>query len=181
VIIENQPVPDWVKALPPNLRERPLDHRRKVPVPWMNEEPDGTPNFVLINEHIVRECGEKRLCGICGKPLDYWIAFVGGPISFANRAYSDPPFHRECARTAMTLCPHISRKVHRRVPDEKLPPMAYKSDGSVEEKPEFWVIGITRDFTMIPWGRGVLFRAATMKDAIVFGYDDEGHLKEVVR
>lgn len=177
--METQPVPDWVTSLPERLRDRPLDHRRKVPVPWMNENPDGTPNFVLINDRIVMECAEKHLCGICGKPLGYWIAFVGGPLSFANRAYTDPPFHRECAEAAMTLCPHISRKVHRRVPDEKLPEVAWKADGSVDEKPEFWVIGITRSFQMVPWGRGILFRTGTMKQAIVYGYDEQGHLQKV--
>jgi hypothetical protein len=169
-------VSDWTDAIPEKMKDLPRDERRKVPVPLMNEEPDGTPNFLVVSNDTVIGCGRDRCCGICGKPLDYWIAFVGGPISARNGAYTDPPFHRECAQAAMHFCPHINRRQHRRSPDEKMPEGSWKSDGAVEDKPAQWVIGLTRDYKMIPWGRGVLFRCS-VRHQLVYEYDDDGILQ----
>jgi hypothetical protein len=144
----------------------------------MNEEPDGTPNFMVVNNDIVARCGRDRLCGICGRPLSYWMAFVGGPISATNGVYSDPPFHKECALAAFRFCPHIARKVHRRTADEKMPDGSFKHVGAVEEKPAQWIIGLTRDYRILPWGQGQLF-LCRVRHRIVFEYDDAGNLQEL--
>ena len=167
---------DWTDAIPEKMKDLPRDERRKVPVPLMNEEPDGTPNFIVVNNDTVIGCGKDRCCGICGKPLDYWIAFVGGPISARNGAYTDPPFHRECAQAAMHFCPHLNRRQHRRSPDEKMPEGSWKSEGAVEDKPAQWIIGLTRDYKMIPWGRGVLF-TCNVRHRIAYEYDNDGKLQ----
>lgn len=167
---------DWTDNIPERMKDLPRDERRKVPVPLMNEEPDGTPNFMVVSNETVIGCGRDRCCGICGKPLDYWIAFVGGPISAANGAYTDPPFHKECAMAAMHFCPHINRRQHRRAPDEKMPEGSWKSEGAVEDKPAQWIIGLTRDYMMIPWGRGVLF-SCNVRHRIAYEYDERGQLQ----
>jgi hypothetical protein len=169
---------DWTDAIPERMKDLNLDYRRKVPIPIMNLKPDGEPNFMVVNNETVIRCGMARLCGICGKDLDYWIAFVGGPISAGNGAYTDPPFHVECAEAAMLYCPHLNRKVHRRAPDEKMPDGSWKSEGAVEEKPAQWIIGITRDYRMIPWGKGVLFKCS-VRHSRVYEYDEQGHLRKV--
>lgn len=164
--------------LPPRLAHRPFDEKRKVPVPYFNVMPDGTVNFTGINAQTVLKCAEERLCGICGEPLDYWIAFIGGPISLANRAYTDPPMHRECAEAAVKYCPHINRRVHRRTPDEKFDPDdTWYSTLGVMDKPAEWVIAITRSYDIVPHQGFIYFKAGTIKTALHFTYggDDRIH------
>lgn len=161
------------------LDKRPWDERRKVPVPLFNVMRDGSVNFTGINAQTVVNCGIDRRCGICGNDLDYWIAFIGGPVSLANRVYSDPPMHRECAEAAMTYCPHIRVRNHRRTPDEKQPDDSWASPAAVMEKPEEWIIALTRQYKMIPHGPGVLFRAATIKDTLRYRYSNAGLLERV--
>jgi hypothetical protein len=171
---------NWTDAIPEKMKDLALDHRRKVPVPLMNVLPDGdTYDFRVVSNSTVMECGRDHLCGICGKPLEYWIAFVGGPVSLKNGAYSDPPFHKECALAAMRFCPHINRKVHRRTSDEKMPDGTFYSELAVTEKPAQWIIGLTRSYRMIRHNQGVLFLAASMPHTIRFEYDEDGHLQEV--
>jgi hypothetical protein len=171
-------VSDWTDAIPEKMRDLDRDERRKVPIPVMNVNPAGEVNFMTVSNERVIQCGKVGLCGICGNPLDYWIAFVGGPLSAANGAYTDPPFHVECAEAAMEFCPHLARKVHRRTSDEKMPEGSWKSEGATEEKPAQWIIGITRDYRMIPWGQGVLFRCH-LRFRRVYEYDEQGNLQKV--
>jgi hypothetical protein len=110
--------------------------------------------------------------------LGYWIAFVGGPVSATNGAYTDPPFHRECAEAAMKLCPHLARKVHRRTRDEKMPADSFAPEGAIETKPPQWIIGLTRRYDMNPYGRGILFRC-NVRHWLVFEYDENGDLHAV--
>jgi len=169
---------DWTDEIPWRMRDLGRDERRKVPIPVMNLRPDGTPDFMVVNNDTVIQCGMARLCGICGTSLDYWIAFVGGPISAMNGAYTDPPFHVECAEAAMKFCPHLARKVHRRTDDEKMPDGSWKSEGAVEEKPAQWIIGLTRDYKMLPWGKGILFKC-NVRHRRTYEYDDNGLLRQV--
>jgi hypothetical protein len=104
------------------LTHRPLDERRAVPVPFFNVMGDGSVNFTGINAETVARCARERLCGICGEALDYWIAFIGGPVSYSTRTYSDRPLHLQCAEAAVRYCPHINRQVHRRTAEEKFDP-----------------------------------------------------------
>jgi hypothetical protein len=172
------PAVGWADALPEKMKHLARDERRKVPIPVMNVNPVGEVNFAVVSNEKVIQCGRDRECGICGKPLDYWIAFVGGPISAKNGAYSDPPFHKECAMAAMQFCPHLARKVHRRTADEKMPDGSWKSEGAVEDKPAQWIIGLTRDYTMLPWGKGVLFKC-NVRHRIAYEYDDKGNLQVI--
>jgi hypothetical protein len=160
------------------LAERPYDERRKIPVPYFNEMDDGTVNYTGINASTVLKCGKENLCGICSQPLDYWIAFIGGPISLANRTYADPPLHEECALAAIKYCPHINRKVHRPTPDEKYDAattwMAPQGD-----KPDEWIISITRSFQMVPFSGFVVFKTGTIARTLRFAYDESGHIQPV--
>lgn len=170
---------DWVAALPEHLRDRPVDERRKVPVPYMNTMTDGTVDFTGISAAKAYECGRERLCGICHKPLDYWIAFIGGPMSTANRTYTDPPFHGDCARAAMEFCPHIKVRNHRRTPEERRPEDSWASPNATPVKPGQWIIGYTRNYAIVRAGAGFVFHAASIHHRDTFMYDDDGNLKEV--
>jgi len=160
------------------LMDRPWDERRNIPIPWFNVmSEDETVNFTGIDFTKVLRCGLENLCGICGRDLDYWIAFVGGPISMHNRAYSDPPFHEDCAKFAMTACPHLARQVHKRSPEEKYGPDAWKAPEATLRKPEEWIIAVTRKFTMIPHAGGVVFKPAPIHHTHRYRYNEAGILE----
>lgn len=166
--------------IPPFLEHLPVDPRRKLPVPVINQYEHGT-DFTAINGRKVTELAQARACGICGKALDYWLAFIGGPISYGSRQYADPPMHPACAEFSFTACPHMAIGRARRATDNHLLTGATTADGFKLDKPQTWVMGITRSytFTMQPaQGGGVVpvFRAAPFKSAKAFAYDDGGHL-----
>ena len=166
--------------LHPYLRDRPFDERRKVPVPYMNVMGDGTVNFTGIDITKVYECGTNRLCGICSKPLDYWIAFIGGPVSYSTRMYSDPPMHKECALAAVEFCPHIRVKNHRRTPDEKMLDGGLGAlPGAVDTKPDEWIIAMVRDYTIVAHPPAFLFKTAAIKGESRFRYNEAGILEPV--
>lgn len=183
--MRREDVPDFLTHLP-------FDQRRGLPVPYMNQAypdgPDGPmrPDFTAIYGPAVMRCVRQRLCGICGKDLGYWAAFVGGPGSAASRLYSDPPFHPGCARYALTVCPHIVLPHHRRASAERVGRDAGLShDVSAPKnmstaRAQAWVVGITRSFAIHYDRSGYpVIKAAPFKRTRRFEYDEDGHLHEV--
>ncbi len=79
---------------------------RLVPfsVQWFN----GVPDFKVGNPIAIRRCVLNRLCGVCGAKMGKCITFIGGPLSIANRLFSDPAMHRQCALYALEVCPFLS-------------------------------------------------------------------------
>ena len=168
-------VPDFLAHLP-------FDDRRGLPVPYMNQHfPDGDEgtmrvDFTAIWAPGVMKCAQERWCGVCGKALGYWVAFVGGPRSAASRTYQDPPFHPSCADFAMGVCPHIVLPHHRRASDAR----AGRDAGSSGEagaprqavmgRAETWVLGVTRSYEMRFLDGYPVFRAAPFKQTRTFGY-----------
>lgn len=183
-----EPGPEPAQALPEGLAKRPVDPKRKLPIPVMNMRPsdlddwdsEKVADFTAIWAPTVIECGKKRLCGICGEPLGYWIAFLGGPKSAANRAYVDPPFHPSpCAVAALTLCPHIAIPHHKRAPDHRLAAETSVPAGFDASRTDEWVMGITRDYKMDVRPDSIVFRPAPFKRVRRFTYNDQGVLTEV--
>lgn len=128
------------------LAKRPLDPKRQLPVPFVQAiMPDGLADFRSIEATKVIEAARASLCGLCGKGLGLYAAFLGGPKSAANGTYGDPPMHEACADDATRLCPHIARpRVQRREASDT----AVTPDGFVEEKPPGWVMVITKHWNM---------------------------------
>ena len=92
--------------LPARLAARP--QWKGLPIPFfVTMRTDGTPDFKLVNEANRERCARERLCWVCGQTLDYWIVFVGGPLSWKNRLFLDGPLHPECAEASFTLCPFL--------------------------------------------------------------------------
>lgn len=167
-------------TVPTFLEHLPVDPRRKLPVPVMNQHATGTDFTAISGERVVK-AAQDRTCGICGKELGYWLAFIGGPISYRSRQYADPPMHPECAEASFTLCPHMAIGRARRATGTHLMTGATTPEHFGLDKPEVWVMGITRSYTysMQPAQGGgvvVVFRAAPFKDAKAFAYDDTGSL-----
>lgn len=167
--------------MPESIKRLPVDEKRGLPIPLMNQAPDGTHSFVAINARTVMRILEEKLCGICGEGLSFAAAFVSGPMSFQNRAYSDPPFHPACAEFAMTVCPHIvighaqratDNRVMREAGEVKLGP------GATLDKPQEWVIAIapTSETTAHFTREGLLIRCGKPTRRISYAYDESGKL-----
>ncbi len=132
----------------PRLATRPLDPKRKVPVPFAQVvTPDGLADFRSLDGVKVTQCAEEGLCGLCGQILldrqTRLLAFIGGQISAGSRHYSDPPMHVECAEDAMTLCPHIARPL---VARREANPASSTPEGTTQEKPKRWVMLVTDSY-----------------------------------
>lgn len=172
-------------VLPASLAERPLDSKTGFPIPFVNGFVDlvsgeEVGDFTAIQASRVIEAVTNRWCGLCGTPLEYWIAFIGGPKSFQGRTYLDPPMHPECAEFAVKTCPHISIQRHRRAPEERLSADTHVPNGFIEDKPSEWVVGITRDFSVrVLSGGGVVLIAAPWKRSRRYRYDETGVLVEI--
>ncbi len=129
----------------PRLALRPLDPKRKVPVPFAQLVlPDGLADFTQLDGELVVRCGNEGLCGLCGQSLVGGpVAFIGGQRSAVSRSYSDPPMHVDCAEDAFTLCPHLARPlVMRRESDGFVP------EGWSQDKPKKFVMLITDGFEL---------------------------------
>ena len=157
-------------TLPENMRDLPVDTRRGLPVPVMNVLDDGSNDFTVTNTQWV--IGHPQDCGICGKPLGYWMAFVGGPKSTLNRSYLDPPFHEECAEAAMRLCPHMAIERHERAPEHRVNKDAIAPDGFIADKPDAMFIAITRGFKIGSLQGAPYFKAAPPRRVREFRYLD---------
>jgi hypothetical protein len=170
-------------VLPARLNNRPKD-RRGLPIPFVQAlHADGTPDFTAVDAGKAWEAGRQRRCGLCGEPLDYWIAFVGGPRSARHRQYLDPPMHSDCAFAALELCPHLA--VQRAKRARKVSEGTHTPDGFDETKPDEWVVYETRGYTQRRLydrgGRiaGYVFEPDAAKRLHVYHYTD-GRLRPAV-
>lgn len=171
-------------GLPVVVAARPFDARRGLPIPFMTMTVDEATgeitghDFALVDQHMVLRCATDRLCGICGNPLPYWFAFLGGPLSASARTYTTPPACVPCAEWALRLCPYLSIERHRRVSDNRLGDDVNEPEGYVDEKPTEFVMGITRDHTAQMHQGIIYFKAAAFKKVRRFTYVD-GVLTEI--
>jgi len=106
-------------TMPPAVARLPRD-RRGYPIFATIVQPEdngGEPDFAVLDPVRVARCVRDRLCGVCGKAIDYWMAFIGGDLCLKSRLF---PFamHPECARYSVRACPHLSnpRAKYRPVP-----------------------------------------------------------------
>lgn len=131
------------------VRMEHLPRRGRYVVGYMFGVDDkGVPDFTVLDDVKIIECVTKHRCGLCGRELDYWIAFVGGPLSVKNRAFSDPPMHEECARYALSVCPFLlgqsgyaKRDAREGLERGHNPAMTYV-------QPERFALYVCRDFTL---------------------------------
>jgi hypothetical protein len=97
-------------AIPEKLLDRPKFNGKLVP--YFAESSDGKAGeeggivvFGKADPTKWQECVEGKLCAMCGGALEYWIAFIGGPLSMKSRSFLDPGMHLECAEYALDVCP----------------------------------------------------------------------------
>lgn len=77
-------------------------------VTWSSGWLDGEPMLGTNDAAKVARCILERLCGACGDPLDYWIAFLGDEVVVKSREFLEPPMHVDCARYSIAVCPYLA-------------------------------------------------------------------------
>ena len=171
--------------MPAGLAARPVDPHTGLTVPYVSAMTDpvtgeDVADFTALQAPRLYECGVKHWCGMCGTPLAYWIAFLGGPGSAEARSYVDPPMHEECALAAVRLCPHIAVRDNDRAALHRLPVDVFTPEAFVEKKPSLWVMGITRRYDVdVDMVNGIVFHPAPWKRVRTFSYDPAGLIVEM--
>lgn len=140
---------------PDGIAELEVDHRGYPVFYSVFRHGDGKPDFRVIDQDKRMKCAQKKLCGICGKPLGYYMIFIGGPVAARNRAFGDSPMHRECAEYAMKVCPYltIESMQYEKDHERKYQDQQFTTDPNViMEKPEKMCLFITRGYRIEPNG-----------------------------
>lgn len=147
------PLPQW-------LANRPRD-RRGYPITYVTAiRPDGLPDFTELDGARRLECIRDGLCGLCGDPLRYWRAVIGGPAVIRLRLTLDPPMHVECAIFAATDrsagCPFLLKTGTARYSKPAEPEMS--------ERPSRMFLATTRSHQLERDAFDVLARCAAFKN-----------------
>lgn len=166
-------------TMPDAIGQLPVDPRRKLPIPYMNMNDDGTADFLITKANRVIDCLMNSKCGICAEPLEWWSAFVGGPVSGKTHTYTNPPYHPECAKWAMRVCPFIVMPNYQRASDHRVTEQGgITPQGMTLDRPEHWHMGISRtDRTSVYQSGGAIhIIAGPWKQEFVYRYDENGKL-----
>lgn len=148
---------DGLPHVPWRLRHRPIE--RGYPVPWFVCQVDGRYDFRIVDARKFQPAVERRLCWLCGLPLQSRLAFTIGPMCVINRTISEPPSHQSCAEFALIACPFLTQQeVRRRETD--LPPDARPPAGfGIMRQPGAACLWITKSYRLMRENDGrVLFR-----------------------
>lgn len=137
---------------------------------WDSDPPIIDFRITDINKRV--ECYERRLCGVCGLSLDYFITFIGGPIAATNRWYVDPAMHEGCADFSIAVCPHLSR-YKAKFSERPFDPSISVVDRVPMAKAEAIVKYVTRDYKIghSPTGELMVY-ASPAKQLTVITYPD---------
>ena len=179
---------EWPEA----VRHLPVCPKRDLPVPYIAEvAPDGHGEFTILDKDRARECLGGRLCAMCGKPMGWWIAFIGDPVSVdePGGAFIEPPVHEECAELALGgLCPYLSReRVPRRMPQEDVaivgmqPGEVPEIGRTVAKRPLIMAICHDYGIRWVPSHTGspvMMYRAGHVVRVRRYAYASDGRLAE---
>ncbi|MGW4890759.1 hypothetical protein ACWEQL_00595 [Kitasatospora sp. NPDC004240] len=92
----------FAAELPPQIAARPRD-ARGFPISFVTSiGPDGIPDFTELDGPRRAEAIIGHLCGLCGRPLPFARAVIGGPQTIEEHVAMDPPMCVECAVFAAT-------------------------------------------------------------------------------
>lgn len=92
---------------PPNIAALPRNEKG-IPIPYFAAKIDGKRDLRFSDPKKQEACANKKVCWVCGKPLDFFAYFVGGEKSAASLFFSDGPMHKECAEFSLTYCPFLA-------------------------------------------------------------------------
>ena len=150
-------------AMPERLAARPRDGRG-YPIPWTAMiDREGHPDFRVIDVEKVAMAVSLKRCAMCGQQLGRHLAFIGGPVSFKTRLFTDMPMHKDCATYAIQVCPWLAAPNMRYA--EKMPKLSgaatvERTEEMAEERPERFFIGTTKACRLVRTpGGAVVMRA----------------------
>jgi hypothetical protein len=133
--------------------------RRGLPIPFVvYRDVKGAPHFSINDTSAVDEVLEKKLCGLCGKPLlPGQIWFIGGPGSsfLEDGMYIDPFMHEDCGRYAARVCPFLAVRSYARVEGRTLKAGDVHDEVQVHDnqitppRPLFFALTRTSGFSLI--------------------------------
>lgn len=143
-------------AMPPRIKRLPISPKG-FPVPWFVAYIDGEPDFRVIGPGKFRDALQRNRCWICGEPTGARKAFVIGPMCTINRVSAEPPSHLDCAEYAVRACPFLSKPRMRR--NEADLPKDHQNPAGImiKRNPGVAAIWITRHFSLMREGGGVLY------------------------
>lgn len=100
--------------MPPEIERLPRD-RRGYPIPkFVDNGPDGEPDFRLMNPRHWEACVKQKVCWLCGGGMGKRGWFVTGPMCTITRTSAEPPCHRLCALFAVKNCPFLTKPMAKR-------------------------------------------------------------------
>ena len=125
---------------------------RGYPIPWFVHRPaEGSIDFRVMDPARLHQAIREHRCWVCGDRLGKTIAFVGGPLSAAQRLYADPPMHVNCAEFSVKVCPFLAIPTAQRREANK-PAHVEMAGEQVVENPEVIGVLITTGYTKLPNG-----------------------------
>lgn len=142
----------WLEPLTDRLAKLPI--ARGFPVPWFVAWIKGEPEFRAMDHDKFLKAVRKRLCWVCGQPLDHNATFVIGPMCAINRVSSEPPSHYECARWSARNCPFLTSRQLERREDETTPGMQSVGGMSIKRNPGVTLLWTTPSWKLFSDGRG---------------------------
>jgi hypothetical protein len=152
--------------MPSRMARRPVSSKG-FPVPYFvtarNRE-TGEWDFRFVNPRTTMQCHTKRLCWLCGEPIERFrpFAFVIGPMCSINRVSSEPPSHVDCAAYAVRACPFLARPSMRRndadLSESQKGLQIIDAPGiAISHNPGVTLIWTTKQYRVEPEGGGFLF------------------------
>jgi hypothetical protein len=138
-------MPDRLKSLPTH---------GGYPVPFLvMRSNDGVPDFRVTDMERWWDSVNKNLCSLCGQPNDYWLYFIGGPISINDtRLFFDPATHHECALYALKVCPYLAGvrdRSERPVKIDNAEIKIHPPEFHNPHKPDSFGLGRTRGYKLV--------------------------------
>lgn len=142
------PLRPGLPALPPMMRDLPID-ARGYPMPaFVHVDEDGVPDHRIAEAAYMARAVRAGLCWICGKPLGDLLAFLVGPVSLFTRVTPEPAMHGQCATYAARACPFLTRpRAQRReanLPEGHVPP----AGEMLKDNPQVVVQWLARSFSV---------------------------------
>lgn len=142
----------WLEPLTRRLARLPIS--RGFPVPWFVAKIKDDYEFRAMDPRKHAKALSKRLCWVCGEPLDFNGTFVIGPMCAINRVSSEPPSHRECAVWSARNCPFLTMRQKERREDDFTKDAESIGGHAIKRNPGVTLLWTTPDWKTFSDGNG---------------------------
>lgn len=111
--------------------------KRGFPIPYVVLiDKDGQPHFKVNDTSKSRQCGNDKICHICGKKLNGEFWFIGGQVSafHPQGAFNDGAVHKVCGIFALQVCPYMAYSQYKGMDMKGIERLAEKLKGNTDIK-----------------------------------------------